>query len=166
MGLVLECSSRTRVADFQCLFASFCSLTSHDVVEGCRILFRRYRLSCVSFSVTDDRLSLAEALKERVNPDQQNLMMDARFRFFFFPRSRPASDSVRCDGCARCYSFFWFGSISGPGSRRRRGCVQLRQLSCFLHETQEDLVSDALRSSWFCRVDKNISKPWAASNAR
>jgi hypothetical protein len=54
------------------------------------------------------QISLEEALRERerVDPKIQNSMMDARFRFFAFGKSRPQSDLVECAACAKCYSLW------------------------------------------------------------
>ena len=45
-----------------------------------------------------------EAEKLAVDPPEQNAMMDARFRFFRFPRSLTASEKVDTPTCKRCFA--------------------------------------------------------------
>lgn len=51
------------------------------------------------------RISTDVCIKENIqDPQVQNDMMDSRFRFFAFPRSRPSKDLIVCSPCVCCFS--------------------------------------------------------------
>ena len=51
------------------------------------------------------RISVEACVKENISdPSAQNLMMDSRFRFFHFWKSRPTAQIVECSPCGRCFS--------------------------------------------------------------
>ena len=47
------------------------------------------------------RIPLEEAIRMRVNPDRQNDMMDARWRYFCHTVSLPEDQSKKCEPCGR-----------------------------------------------------------------
>ena len=51
-------------------------------------------------------MASCQAFREHVDPDIQNEMMAARFRFFAFPKTRPQAELVRCEACPRCYAIW------------------------------------------------------------
>jgi hypothetical protein len=50
------------------------------------------------------RIPAAEAELLQVNSTEQNDMMDARFQYFFFPRTLTAREKVDVPSCASCFS--------------------------------------------------------------
>lgn len=53
------------------------------------------------------RISTDVCIKENIqDPQIQNDMMDSRFRFFAFPRSRSSKDLIICSPCPCCFSLW------------------------------------------------------------
>ena len=59
------------------------------------------------------RISAAEAHRSRLNEQEQNEMMDARFKFFCFPVSVPENKVIKVEPCPACFAK-WVRDASPP----------------------------------------------------